>query len=276
MTLKNGVTLLFLVLFTVLFFGPSLAAYPNLRDYPTFLSPNVYIIVGGEGSATDVAASTDISISIKGELPGINIETKLDRDIVNPYGINKNFLLIGSSCTNKLIALIMGKTYPSCGPETGIPEDSAIIKIYDGFTSGYYALVVSGWNDTYTRMAASVLKKHNQFLSDKYVKAVKVTSESSSGITPYYETLKLTTTSKVTTSIFTTATYFVTSTFTTSTILTTSTIISTTKPVNQEIIDDPKPFLGIPIIFWIVISIVIFLVLAIFLMFLFKRKETLS
>lgn len=57
----------------------------------------------------------------------------------------------------------MGKIYPSCGLESGIPKDSAIIKIYDGFKPGYYALVVSGWNDSYIRIAASVLKNITNF-----------------------------------------------------------------------------------------------------------------
>jgi hypothetical protein len=117
--ISKKTTILFFLLFILLVFSPISADYPNLSDYPSFLSPDLYIIVGVEGSATDVIASTEIAIGIKGELPSINVETKLDRDVVNPYGINKNFLLIGSSCTNRLIALIMGKTYPSCGSESG-------------------------------------------------------------------------------------------------------------------------------------------------------------
>jgi hypothetical protein len=233
--------------------------------------------VGAEGSATDVAASTDIATSIKGELPGTNIETKLDRDVVNPYGISKNFILIGTSCTNKLIALITGKTFPSCASESGVAENSAIIKVYDGFTSGYYVLVVSGWDDSYTRIAASFLKKHDQYLSDKYVKAVKVTSESSSGITSYDETLSSVTTSTATNTILTSSTYL-TSSVATSTLIISSSIMptsSTDMSKYQEIIGQ-KSFLGIPIVVLIILSLAIFLILTIFMLFLFRRKGDLS
>lgn len=265
---KKSLGLLFFLFFT-LFFGTSLAAYPNLSDYPNFLSPDVYIVVGGEGSATDVLASTEIATGIKGEMPSINIETKLDKEVVNPYGINKNFVLVGSPCKNKFIALIMEKDYPSCGSESGIPENSAIIKIYDGFTSGYYVLVVSGWNDTYTRIAASVLKKHDQYLADKFVKAVKVTSESSSGITSY-DVVTSTTIPSVTTTLTMISTTVNTQVMTTtiaSKITTSTQMTTTTTAINQE--DDKSKLILVGVIF----GVIIFLVLTVLLMSLSKRKE---
>jgi len=263
MLFEKGLKLLFIPFFILLLFGSSSAAYPNLSDYPNFLSPDIYIVVGGEGSATDVLASTEIATGIKGEIPTINVETKLDKDIVNPYGISKNFILIGSPCTNKMLALIMGKNYPSCGLESSIPENSAIIKIYGGFTSGYYALVVSGWNDSYTRIAGFVLKKHDQFLSDKFVKAVKVTSESSSGITPY-DLLTSTTISTVITTITVTI-LSTTQVMTTKIQITTTSQITTTTTVTDQETDKSKL-----ILVGIIFSVIFFLVLTVFLMRLLK------
>ncbi|MDI6826103.1 MAG: hypothetical protein QMD36_02820 [Candidatus Aenigmarchaeota archaeon] len=37
--------LFFFLLVVLLFFGSSYAGYPNLSDYPSFLSPEIYVVV---------------------------------------------------------------------------------------------------------------------------------------------------------------------------------------------------------------------------------------
>ena len=231
------------------------ASYPNLSDYPEFLLNNLYIVYGEEGSSSDVIAGTNILTNIKSEHPEANAETKLDTEILNPYSTYRNFLLIGSPCHNELTARVMKKTYPACGGESGIPENSAIIKIFDdGFQDGYYVLVVAGWDDSYTTMAASVLQKHNELLSDKDVKAVKVTSASLSGITPWLEEETTTIPSKITTTIKSEVT-----TTSTTTSIGTTTVITTTSPASQRETFDYFPLIIIAGFIIVVVSVVLYL-----------------
>lgn len=257
--MKKLLSILVFVMFFQLLISFVYASYPTLSDYPDFLLPNLYIVYGEEGSVSNVVAGTNIVTNINSEHPEANIETKMDSEILNPYSTYRNFLLIGSPCYNELTARIMKKTYPACGQESGIPEDSAIIKIFDdGFQDGYDVLVVAGWDDSYTTMAASVLQKHKELLSDKDVKAVKVTSVSSSGITSWLE--EETTTIKETTT--TTIKSDKTTTSSTTTNIGTTTIFPTTSTVSQTPFFDSSPsfsdsFPLVDIVGFIVVIIVI-------------------
>jgi hypothetical protein len=148
--------------------------------------------------------------------------------------------------------MTMVKAFPSCDTASGIPENSAIIKIYeDGFTHGYDILLVAGWNGTYTRIAASVLQKHDQLLSTVSEDAIKVTSDTSSGIESFSDQEFITTVPTTTTS--TTTMKVTTSTTSTST----STTTTTTVP-NEEIISIPREFLMYSVI---IIGVIIGLLL---------------
>ena len=198
-------------------------------------------------------------VNIKSEHPTANIETKLDSELVNPYSVYRNLILVGNACDNEFVAMIMVKGFPSCDSASGIPENSAIIKIYeDGFLHGYDVLLVAGWNGTYTRIAASVLQKHDQLLSGISEKAIKVTSATSSGITSFSDEEFVTTIPTTSTTSSTT----VSTTTSTSTIPMSSTTTTTTIPSNT-VMNIPKSFYfysliiitvisGLLLIFWII------------------------
>jgi len=223
----------FFIIVFLLLFTESLSA--DLSDYPEFLFNDIYAVVGADASILDLAAATDIVANIKSEYPTANMGTKLDTELVNPYTVYRNLILVGNACDNKFVAMLMTKAFPSCDSASGIPENSAIIKIYnDGFIHGYDVLLVAGWNGTYTRIAASVLQKHDQLLSGVSEKAVKVTSAASSGITSFSDEEFITTVPTTSTTTSTTVHY------TTST-STTSTSSTTTLPSSMEI-SIPKSF----------------------------------
>jgi hypothetical protein len=223
----------------------------DLNNYPQFLFNDIYAVVGADASVLDLAAATDIVANIKSEYPTTNVETKLDTELINPYSVNKNLILVGNACYNKFVAMIMGLTFPSCDSVSGIPENSAIIKIYeDGFVHGYNVLLVAGWNGTYTRIAASVLQKHDQLLSGVSEKAVKVTSATSSGIKTL-SAQELATTMPTTSSTTTSSTTVNYETSTTST-STSSTTTTTTVPSISKI-SIPKSFYLYSLIFICVI-----------------------
>lgn len=86
----------------------------------------------------------------------------------------KNLVLIGGPAVNRLTAEAMGKNYPAYGAASGIPENAALIQVFDGaFTTGKVALVVAGWEADNTRLATSVLQNYDKYL--KGVTASKVT-----------------------------------------------------------------------------------------------------
>jgi len=235
------VCLSFILVFPFLF---TRALSADLSDYPEFLFNDIYVVYGAEASVLDLAAATDIVANIKSGYPTVNVETKSDTELVNPYTVYRNLILVGNACDNKFSAMAMGNAFPSCGSATGIPENSAIIKIYeDEFVHGYDVLLVAGWNGTYTRIAASVLQKHNQLLSTISEDAIKVTSDTSSGIESFSD-------EEFVTTMPTTST---TSTTSTTTIeITTSTTAestsSTTTVSSEEIIGIPKSFLTYSVI----------------------------
>ena len=264
--MKKLLSILVFFMFFQSFISVVYSAYPYLSDYPEFLLDNLYIVYGIEGSSSEVVAGTNILANIKSEHPGANAETKLDTEVSNPYSTYRNFILIGNPCHNKLTALAMKKTYPACGDNSGIPKNAAIIKIYDDcFQDGYDVLVVAGWDDFYTKMAASVLQKHNQFLSDKNVKAIKITYASSSGITEWSEEEATTTTLRTTTTIRSETT-----TLESTTTIETTTILPTTIEFKKKSFFDDFPSDSIAII---IIDAVFIIVIVSVVLYLYKKKE---
>jgi hypothetical protein len=240
-----------LVVLFLLFFTECLSV--DLSDYPDFLFNDIYVVVGADASVLDLAAATDILANIKSNYPTVNIETKLDNELVNPFSVYRNLILVGNACENKFVAMIMVKAFPSCNSALGIPENSAIIKIYeDGFVHGYDVLLVAGWNGTYTRIAASVLQKHSQLLSGMSEKAVKITSATLSGITPFSEEEFVTTIQTSTSTSSSTSTLYQTTSV--SQTNENSTIV-TTLPTSNEI--------GIPKSFYVYSLIIVVLIVGI-------------
>jgi len=72
----------------------------------------------------------------------------------------KNVISIGGPCVNKVTAKLMfGNTTAMCGPDSGIAENTALIKLVENALGGNKAaLVVAGYNADNTRDATSALQ----------------------------------------------------------------------------------------------------------------------
>lgn len=142
------------------------------------------VFVYGPGASS----STTPSGSIEQVVPISTAVAKLDTE-VDPATVGKTGLvLVGGPGVNRLTAQAMGLTYPTYGSSGKLPFASGegYIAVFDGvFTSGQTVIVVAGWEADQTRMATSLLQQFDTFASELGNNtAVKVTSLTSSGITP--------------------------------------------------------------------------------------------
>ncbi len=83
---------------------------------------------------------------------------KLDTELTAADKTANNVISVGGPCVNKVTAELMGKTFPACGADSGIPEGKGWIKLYENaFNGGKVALVVAGWEAEDTRRATDIL-----------------------------------------------------------------------------------------------------------------------
>jgi len=91
------------------------------------------------------------------EVKTVDAVSKLDSEVGNIAGVTTDgVILIGGPCVNTLTAEAMGKTYPACGADSGIPENKGIIKAYE--VGDKKVLLVAGWSADDTRRACLALK----------------------------------------------------------------------------------------------------------------------
>ncbi|MEK6973700.1 MAG: hypothetical protein AABW41_00410 [Nanoarchaeota archaeon] len=67
-----------------------------------------------------------------------------------------NAVLVGGPCVNSHVAALKGKTYPTCGTDSGFTPDTAVIELQANGAN--MALVVAGWEAADTKRAGVVLK----------------------------------------------------------------------------------------------------------------------
>ena len=75
---------------------------------------------------------------------------------------NQNLIVVGGPAINRAAASLLGKQYPAYGTDSGITENSGIIKLIEQ-TNGNVALIVAGWEAGDTQRACRVLAEHNQY-----------------------------------------------------------------------------------------------------------------
>ncbi|MBN1386255.1 hypothetical protein JW968_04770 [Candidatus Woesearchaeota archaeon] len=73
----------------------------------------------------------------------------------------QNVISVGGSCVNKVTASLLGLSYPACGADSGIPENSAIMKLVEN--GGKVGLIVAGWEADDTRRATTVLGDYDGY-----------------------------------------------------------------------------------------------------------------
>ncbi|MCD6398384.1 MAG: hypothetical protein J7L08_00500, partial [Candidatus Aenigmarchaeota archaeon] len=80
----------------------------------------------------------------------------VDTDVTTAQKTNKNLILVGGPCVNKLTAEALGMDFPTCGSASGIPENGYMIKLVkDAFATGKYAMVIAGWEAENTQAACA-------------------------------------------------------------------------------------------------------------------------
>ncbi|MEM4396672.1 MAG: S-layer protein, partial [Candidatus Woesearchaeota archaeon] len=126
-----------------------------------------------------VAFGKDVEIKTTGSAKSGSVETQtvkpiklgaavLDTEVLGQVG-RANMISVGGPAVNRVSAELMGLTYPTYGTASGIPKDSGLIKMFK--TGSKVGIVVAGWEEEQSRMAARVLAEY--LVSGKYASDLK-------------------------------------------------------------------------------------------------------
>lgn len=120
----------------------------DLSDYPSMFSSNTVIVVGKEGSASDVVSATHIQNSLGGKAKSV-----LDYEISDVSA--QNIISIGNACSNTITAEIIGNP-KNCmaGLEEGVGR-AALYKNGDKL-----ALIIDGYSSVDIRRVAKRLEEN--------------------------------------------------------------------------------------------------------------------
>ncbi|MEM5814659.1 MAG: hypothetical protein QXD77_02485 [Candidatus Aenigmatarchaeota archaeon] len=112
------------------------------------------IVFGREGDAATTGSGvskTPIQITFD--------VAKLDTEISDASKLTTDTVIMGGPAVNKLAAQLLGKTYPAKGAESGIPENAALVKVFqNAFGSGKVAVLVAGWEAEHTDLAVAAIQ----------------------------------------------------------------------------------------------------------------------
>ncbi len=130
-------------------------------------------IVGPETTVSQTGGAVQVS-----SVAGVPV-AKLDTEVTDKTAFHS--ILVGGPAVNRLTASAMGKTYPSTGTDSGVPQNAAMLKLVENAFGGTKtALIVAGWSASNTRDASTVLKDYASY-ADK-LKGKDVTVTSSAGV----------------------------------------------------------------------------------------------
>jgi PKD repeat protein len=135
----------------------------DLRYYPDMFNNNGdfngLIVVGETAPVEDSISMTKIGSSL--EVYGLNnaLPGVLDGEVVDSQA--QNLIVVGSACNNSIAAELLGVAFPSCGADTGLPENTGVIRLLENGAST--ALLVTGWTETETSAAADVLAQFTDY-----------------------------------------------------------------------------------------------------------------
>ncbi len=116
-------------------------------------------------SDATVSGSTGGDVSRSGVIKS-NVAA-VDSDVTSAQKSSYHLILGGGSCVNKLTAEALGLTYPTCGAESGIPEDGYMIKLVpNAFVEGKHALVIAGWESEQTTEAMAKVQANMEDVED--------------------------------------------------------------------------------------------------------------
>jgi hypothetical protein len=85
----------------------------------------------------------------------------VDSEVTSTQKSNYHLLTGGGSCVNRITAGALGLDYPTCGADSGVPEDGYMIQLIpDAFVDGQYVLVIAGWDAEQTTDAMSMVQSN--------------------------------------------------------------------------------------------------------------------
>ncbi len=116
--------------------------------------PQLYITAGAVSTSKTTGGAESVNIQ--------RIEVgaaKLDSEVADVTA--QNTLIIGGPCVNAAAAAAMGLPAGSCGSASGIPENKAVIKLFDNDPN--VAMVIAGWNADDTRRASRVIANYQDY-----------------------------------------------------------------------------------------------------------------
>jgi len=83
----------------------------------------------------------------------------LDTEITEADKTGKDLIVVGGPCVNSVAADLLGLEPNTCEEASGIPMDSAIIKVFkDQYAEGKVAVLVAGWAKEDTELAARAIQ----------------------------------------------------------------------------------------------------------------------
>jgi len=113
-------------------------------------SGDVYI--GGAASSVTVIDGTMQEDVIVGK---IEVGTAILDTSLSNYK-NNNLIVVGGPAINRAAAALLGKTYPAYGVDSGLQENTGMIKLIEQ-TDGTVAMIVAGWEAADTQRACRVV-----------------------------------------------------------------------------------------------------------------------
>jgi hypothetical protein len=83
---------------------------------------------------------------------------KLDTEVADWSKISTDAVVMGGPAVNRAAAQLLGVTYPTHGVASGVPENAALIQVFqNAFSSGKVAVLVAGWEAAETDLAVSAI-----------------------------------------------------------------------------------------------------------------------
>jgi hypothetical protein len=104
----------------------------------------------GAGTSGSVVSKTPIQIT--------SDVAKLDTE-VNTAALTTDVVVMGGPAVNQLAATLLGKTYPAHGADSGIPQNAALVKVFqNAFGAGHVAVLIAGWDAPQTDLAVAAIQ----------------------------------------------------------------------------------------------------------------------
>jgi len=127
------------------------------------------LFLGSKASKVTVSAAGEAVAANKIEVGAAVLDTSL------ASYTSQNLLVIGGPAINRATASLMGKTYPAYGADSGIAENSGMIKLVEQ-ADGTVAVIVAGWEAPDTQRACRVLAESDMYAMSGSEVAVTGTS----------------------------------------------------------------------------------------------------